>query len=578
MSRYAIELPEGHDPGQPFGTNIALSPDGTRMVYVGPGPNGEGQQLWLRRRDQLDPTPLAGTVEALSPAFSPDGSQVAFMVTNDAIKVVSLGGEPPVTVTDENVGAGGVAWGADGHLYFDGASPQSLFRVAHTGGEPDPFTSLDTTATPRELFHLYPQVLPDGNGVLFTMVHTPASSIAEYDLAVADAETGEHRVLVRGVFGRYAPSGHLLYASADGALLAVPFDAGSMELRGDPVALTQGVGIGGFGSVDLAVAGDGTLAYISGGSVSGLARAVWIDREGTVTAVDPGWEYDPGQPNLGVEISPDGSRLAVKEVTESGEDIWVKELDTGPRSRLTFDDAMDFRPRWSADGRSILFMSDRREAGHFDVWIQPADGTGSAELLLDLEESILEVQRSSDGEWYVLRLAGESGVTGIRDLVGLRSGDTATVPIAAEPYDEKAAALSPSGRWLAYESNETGSDEIYVRPFPDAAGGKWLVSTGGGINPRWAHDEEELFYVNGSRQMVAAAVQADGATFRVGERRPLFNVDERGVWAGANYAGWDVASDDERFLMVQIVNPEDEDRRLIVVENFLDELRERMRR
>ena len=564
VARYSVALPEDETLRVRFGNRVALSPDGARLVYVGPGP--AGVRLWTRSRDQLHATPVPGTDGAFSPTFSPDGSRVAFLAQPpNTIKVVALGGGPPITVKDSAVGGTGLSWGADGFLY--GMSQGQVTRVALTGGVSEPVTTVDTAQ--GETSHRWPEALPGGKGVLFTV--RAGTGMDDWNVAVVDLATGTHRVLVRGVAAKYAASGHLVYVSAQGTLLAAPFDQERLELTGEATALVEGVGVRVAGSLDLALSATGTLVYVTGSSSGGLARAVWVSRDGAVTPVDPDWLFDPGLPEVGVELSPDGTELAVKINTEAGEDIWVKQLDRGPLSRLTFHEAVDRRPRWTADGRRIMFTS--RRAGQYDLHVRRADGTGPTELLLDLEQPILEVQRAPDGEWFVLRLGGVSGVTGIRDLVGLRQGDSVTVPLAVEPYDEKGAALSPDGRWLAYESNETGRNEIYVRPFPNAADGKWQVSADGGINPRWAHSGRELFYVNGAQRMVAAAVQTS-AGFRVGERQVLFSIADRNIFAGANYAGWDVGSDDQRFLMVQIGGETAGVRNeLIVVENFFEELK-----
>ncbi|HSG09383.1 MAG TPA: protein kinase [Longimicrobiales bacterium] len=572
VSRYAVVLPEGHDIARTFGANVALSPDGSELVYVSADPGDVQDHLWLRRRDQLLPVPVVGTEGAFGPAFSPDGQRVAYLSgsSNTAVRVVSLGGEPPIEVTRQDVGGGGVTWGSDGNLYYDGQ--RGLWRVPPTGGEPTLFLEPDTAR--QETLLAWAQVLPNAKGLIVTVGHRPITDVTLYDIVAVDLATAERTTLVRGVFARYARSGHLVYTTADGTLLAVPFDQDAMKLTGSPVALAQGVGIGTFGSVDIDVADDGTLAYVTGGTTSGLARAVWVDWAGEVTVVDPDWEFDPGQPEVALEISPDGSRLAVKVDTEAGEDIWVKELDRGPLSRLTFYDGIDRRPRWSRDGTRIMYTSDRN--GDYDVWEQPADGTGVAEVTLDLAQPVLEVQRTPDGEWFILRLGGVSGVTGVRDLVAVHRGDTVTTPVAAESYDEKAVALSPSGRWVAYESTETGQNEVYVRPFPNVNGGKWQVSTGGGINPKWGKDERELFYVNGRGEMTVARVQA-GDGFRVGDRTPLFSLTDRALFSGANYAGWDVAPDGSRFLMVQLASEAEGVRHdLVIVENFFRELREKV--
>jgi Tol biopolymer transport system component len=577
VARYAVQLPPGHDINRVVGPNLTLSPDGSVMVYAGPRTDGQsGSQLWLRRRDQLDPQAIPGTEGAFSPTFSPDGTKVAFVIPGPpaAVKVASLGGEPPITVVSDGVAGSSVAWGGDGYLYYDG--PTDIVRVSATGGKPESVTVADTAK--GEAFHVWPAPLPDGKGFIFTVVYQPNSDITKYNLAVARAGSMEHTTLVRGVYPRITSDGHLIYVTADGTLLAVAFDEGKMALAGTPVALTQGVGINQFGATSIDVSADGTLAYVTGGVVNGSARVVWVTRDGTVTPVDSTWNYDPGFPEAAVALSPDNKRLAVKINTEAGEDIWVKELDRGPLSRLTFDPAADRRPRWSPDGSRILFTSDR--GGQDDLWSQPADGTGSAELLLHLSRTIAEEEQTPDGKTFVIRLGGVANSTGMRDLVAVHLGDTVTTPVAAEPYDEKAVTMSPDGRWVAYESTETGRDEVYVRPFPDANGGKWQVSTGGGINPLWSRDGREIFYVDGGGEMTAAQVETQagaGGGFRVGERKPLFNITDRQIYAQDNYRSWDAARDGKRFIMIQFAGSDDKKPHdLIVVENFFQELKEKV--
>ncbi len=574
VSRYAVGLPEGHDPDGIFGSNLALSPDGSAMVYVGPAADGKGpSQLWLRRRDQLEPTPIPGTVDAISPTFSPDGESLAFLTQNPAmVKIVSLGGAPPIVVTDVDVGGANVAWSPDGNLYYDGN--QAVRRVAATGGESMEFVPIDTTK--QEIGVGWVSALPDGKGIVFTVAYAPGTDIAKYDIVGADTESGETTTLVRGVFARYAASGDLLYVTADGTLLAAPFDERALKLTGPAVALTQGLGLGTFGAVGLSVANDGTLAYITGAAGSSLSRAVWVARDGTVTPVDSTWQFDAGVPEVAAAVSPDGARLAVKINTEAGEDIWVKHLPRGPLSRLTFDPAADRRPRWSSDGKDVEYTSER--SGQWDLWAQPADGTGTPSVLLHLSQPILEEQQTPDGEWFVLRVGGESGVTDDRDIYAVHRGDTTLVPVATQPYDEKGIALSHDGKWVAYESTETGNNEVYVRPFPGVDGGKWQVSTGGGYNPVWSFSGRELFYVDGSGQLVAAQVETSSG-FQVGERRPLFSLTDRQLYQGPNYASWDVAPDDSRFLFIQpVAGAGQGGHDLIVVENFFAELKQKLKK
>jgi Tol biopolymer transport system component len=202
-------------------------------------------------------------------------------------------------------------------------------------------------------------------------------------------------------------------------------------------------------------------------------------------------------------MSPDGKRLAVKILSDAGDDIWITELDQGPLSRLTFHGERELRPGWTPDGRSVTFVSDR--AGQQDVYVKRADGTGPAELLLDLDVPIWEASWSPDGTWLIVRVGGAAEAQ--RDILGIRPGtDSVPVQLAATEFQETAPTLSPDGRWLAYASDETGQQEVYVRPFPETEGGKWQVSTDGGRSPLWAHSGRELFYLNGAGEMVAAQV------------------------------------------------------------------------
>ncbi len=581
VARFGVILPEGHDPARLFGANVAISPDGSRIVYVGPTSEvGVSQQLWIRSRDQLEPVPLNGTDFAQNPVFSPDGSQVAFQTAAPIqIKVVSLTGAPPLTVATEDVNFNSLSWGDDGFLYVD-LSPAlggGIGRLPASGGEIERVTAIDSTTA--ESFHAWHQVLPGSRKLVATVGYSPASNSDAYRIALFDVDSGDSQIVAAGVLARYVPTGHLVYVSSDGQLLASRFDPDNAEL-GPPVVLAEGLAIGQFGSADLSVSNEGTLVYMVGSLTSALGRAVWVDRDGTVTPPDPDWEFDPGLPEAALVLSPDGTRLAAKINTDAGEDIWVKELPDGPLSRLTFDDGIDRRPRWSADGTRIFYTSDRdgETGNHYDVWSQPSDGTGVPEKVLDLEASILEARLTPDESTFVLRLGGLSGAVGVRDLVGLRVGEGETFPVAVEPYDEKGVDLSPSGRWIAYESTETGRDEVYVRPFPDAEGGKWQVSTQGGINPKWSPDEDELFFIDGNGDLVAAQVDARTA-FRVGQRRALFSMTERLLDGGPNYASWDVGPGGERFMMLQSGRGDDESRgELIVVQNFFQVLEDRLQR
>ncbi|MEK7330295.1 MAG: hypothetical protein AAB113_05785, partial [Candidatus Eisenbacteria bacterium] len=388
LSRYSIALAadQAIQPGQ--GPRIAISPDGSRFVYVGPG--DRGGRLWLRERDQLLARPLAGTDGAISPFFSPDGRRVGFYtITPMHLKVVSLGGEPPVTVADSAVDWDGGAWGPDDFLYSDADS--GLVRVRPGGGAIEQVTRLDTAR--GETAHNYPEVLPSGKGVVFTVWHRGATAEG-HDIAVVDLRTGVHRVLVRGVYARYAASGHLVYVTSDGTLLAAPFDQDRLALTGSATALTEGVNVRAFGFVDLTVSSAGTLLFLAGSATTAMSDLVWVRRDGTAEVIDSGAFGT-------VALSPDGRRLAVGIGDATGQQVWVRPLPAGPLSKLTFDGSLNFRPAWTPDGHTVSFVSSRGQ--NRDVYAQRADGRGPAQLVLDEQQPINEVEWSRDGRWLVFR-------------------------------------------------------------------------------------------------------------------------------------------------------------------------------
>ncbi len=561
VSRYSIAIPEEEALFTGIGSRVAVSPDGSRLVYLGEGE--QNTRLLVRDLDQLHATPLPGTDGAENPFFSPDGSRVGFF-TPGAWRVASLGGGPPVTIADSGTGGFGGSWGADGYLYFDGdLRGNGLVRVAEGGGPPEAVTMIDSTQ--GEVAHYWPEALPGGRGVVFSVRRGGRGNFAEWDIAVADLSTGKHTVLVRGVRARYAASGHLLFVTADATLMVVPFDETTLALTGDAVTLVEGLRVGFAGAMDLAVSATGTLFYTTGSVLGGgLAELVWVTRDGTAEEIDPGWTGNFGFPKL----SPDGMQLAVGILVNAETQIWIKELDRGPLPKLTFAGTISYRPAWTPDGRSVAFVSDR--GANSDAYVRRADGTGQAELLLDEEQPIWQVAYSPDGEWLVYRV----NAGGNRDLYAVRVGvDSAPVPLVVTQFSEAAPAVSPNGRWLAHVSNLSGRDEVYVRPFPNTNDGRWQVSTDGGREPVWAHSGRELFYKGSGNLMVVEVLP--GATFVTGARRVLFST--QGYRSGSTHQFYDVTPDDQRFVMIRNFVGE-ETGELIVVENFFEELKAKVGR
>ena len=530
---------------------LALSRDGTRLAYVG-GPRG---QLFVRPQSQLNSTAIPGTDRANAPFFSPDGEQLGF-VADTKLQIASLTGGLPITVTDSLVGQAGGSWGGDGFIYADGVITEPLIRVeAKPNGVPRRFTVFDTAA--GEIDHAHPDVLPNGNGVLFTVTFRNATRA----IAVAEIPSGKHRILLNNaIYARYAASGHLLYVTANRTLMIAPFDQGAMKITGNATALVEGMRVTGTGSVDLAVSETGTLAFTTGAETA-RQELVWVTRDGKAQSVDPDWQavnfYSP-------ELSPDGKRLAVAKGDISRADIWIKQLDRGPSLNLTLE-GRNYFPTWTPDGRSVTFSSN--VAAHLGLWTKRADGSVQAVPQFHEKRILWSSRWSPDGKWLIF--VTDAGEAGAGDILGIRPGmDTVAVPLVATKFRETEPAISPNGRWLAYASNESGQDEIYVVPFPNTNAAKWAVSTRGGTVPRWSHSGKELFYLDASRNLVAVEVSTT-PTFARGRSTALFPARGFSNDFGGQYA---VSSDGRRFLMIRSVvanAPE----RLIVVENWFEELK-----
>ena len=555
--RYTMALPIGQELSNVRGTRIAISPDGSRLAFTGPG--AEGSQLWLLNRSQLQATPIPGTDRSLVPAFSPNGQQLVFLLEgNTAMKVVGLSGAPPVTIADSGMGSDGITWNTDGYIYFDGLTAggtTGLVRIRPTGGAMNVATVVDTAAGEGD--HFWPMPLPDGRGVLFTIEYR--SNRQASNLAVLDLKTGKYHTLVQGVTARYSPTGHLVYVTASGTLMAVPFDLKTLEVEGESFALTNGVAGRPFGAIDLALSASGTLVYQTGELLSAPNDLVYVTRNGRAEPIDTSW----GGAFTTLALSPDGKQLAVSILAGSEEQVWVKQLPDGPLSKLTFEGNLNFRPAWSPDGRSIGFISPR--TGRAAFWVKRADGSSIAEqVLLGGTGAPNEAFWSRDGQWIVYRTGDP------RDLLAQRVGadsGTGTVTLLETSFEEIMPTVSPDGRWLAYASNESGRWEVYVRPFPNTQTARYQVSTNGGTEPYWAHSGRELFYVSASNMMTTVEV-IPGTTFVHGDRRELFSV--------SNYGGgprsWDVTADDAQFLMIRAGGGGGQNRELTVVENFFPEL------
>jgi eukaryotic-like serine/threonine-protein kinase len=595
VARYPTTLgASGYLDGITFRLEVALSPDGASLVFRDPltGPG----QLYIKHRDEVTAQPLAGTEGGSGPFFSPDGAWIGFFAHGQLRRIPSTGGASLKLADSVDPEFNHGAWLEDGSIFYYDLPTHSLRRLR--SGE----AASHAIASPATLGGYAPWLptpLPSARGILFTAhlttcvgpVSCRPSRVYVYD---------ERRDTVRALFDDaigawYVPTGHVVYLTSSGTLMAVPWDNAALAATGPPVPILDGIQAPGF-----VVSDEGTALYLLGPpefapGPTPNAAVVWVDRSGHVEPVDPSWQvntggtYDVADPSLGtgwgLALSPHGRRIAVTLLTDLGTDIWIKQLPIGPVSRLTLYAGEDRAPAWTPDGRAITFLSDRPipsdtmpQAQRFGLWEQATEGTGEPRLLWG-KDAPTEGFWSPDGRWIILGTIGSAGDSAGGDILALRPGvDSVARRLVATEYDEEGPALSPDSRWLAYSSNEQGENEVFVRPFPDVNGGKWQVSSGGGSAPVWAHSGRELFYVGGG-DMKAVEIHP-GPPFSAESPRVLFVIPDRvrtGSLDGVTFA---ITPDDQRFLMVRDNSWADiaGTPRVVVVENFFQELREKVKK
>jgi Tol biopolymer transport system component len=526
----AIAFPAQHpiDAGRNI-ESFAISPDGRRLAYIEDVDDGP-DRLAVRTLDSFDVSALTGTDFAANPFFSPDGEWIAYSNEASLAKVPVTGGAT-VKICDMEEATPGAAWAPDGMIVFPGGWSGGLLRVPASGGEPTPITRL--VASRDEVSHRWPQILPDGRHVLFTVKTANMEWFDDALIEVCDMEGGEAKVVIEGgTFGRYM-SGHIFYVRG-GTLFAAPFDLGRLEVTGAarPVA-ERIVTWPASGLAWYAVSATGELVYAAGGPSLRPTSLVWVDREGRESAItsEPRNYQSP-------QISPDGSRLACW-VGAANDKLWLFDLERGNLSRLTSGAGNDRGACWSPDGRTITFTSDR--AGLGDIFRIPVDGDGSLDTLLMEPPRDVSSSVSPDGAYLAfMRLDPKTG--GDIWLLSL-AGDRTPRPFIASSFDEWDARFSPDGRWLAFASDESGEAEIYVTPFPGPVS-KTQLSRGGGEAPRWARESGELFYR--TEDSVAVVSLAAGGT-RFGTPRMFCATNYPFVFDGS----YDVAPDGKSLVFAK---------------------------
>jgi Tol biopolymer transport system component len=564
ISRFDLDVPPKTELNLISRPAVTISPDGSQVVFA--AVLDGVSRLYVRRRDAVEARLLPGTEEASDPVFSPDGKWLVFF-GGSKLKKMQLDGTP-VSLADAP-DARGVDWLGDNTLVYAPSAIGPIYTIPAVGGVARAITSIDEKA--RERTHRWPVALPGGRAVLFT-VGTFASP-DNYDDSQIDAvilSSGERRrVFERAALVRLAP-GHLLFAR--GAVLsAVPFDTDKLTVAGTPVQVLQGVnGDTTTGASDFALAADGTFAYVPGDSRTGLNRPVWANRNGMTELFDlpENLYFDP-------RMSPDGSRVALtigrgarSGAGEGSDDLWVYEIARKTLTRFTFGGGDT--PVWSADGSRIYYVSQNAAGTQSTIWMRPSDGSRDPVRLATIDSRAFLHYVSPDGRSFIIDFEDHNGKG--RQIFRWFADSTAKPePLVATPSDEYAAAVSPDGRWLAYQSNESNRYEVYVRDL-QGTGARWQVSNGGGEEPHWSPNGRELYFRAESRLFVSPVERQP--TFRPGTPSLLM----QGIYNMRSDSGisFDVDPKSGRFVMIRLASSGASQARVRLVLNWLDEFRRLM--
>jgi serine/threonine protein kinase len=546
VARLTVTLP----PGDSLRENLLdfdVSPNGASFAYVSNG------QLYLRNISEPTPRVFSGTAGAQSPFFSPDGEWIGFFAGGELKKVPTSGGDPEALGSARN--PKGASWAADGTIYFAPDDNAGIWRVSSSGGDlPEPVTDLDRQA--GEISHRWPQVLPGGDAVLFTVWTGPGSSEKDVELEIFD--TGERRVVAPGgETGRYVTSGHLVYAiEGDEVLMAVPFDLERLEVEGSPTSVEDAVAVGSEGAL-YAVSESGVLAYIRAEPARNLTRLAWVGRDGTVEPFGPEGLYDLPR------LSPDGGLAAVRA--------------TGPIDRVAlYDFAREvFTPVageqsnqfavWHSNGEGILYSGTR--SGSFNIYQAALDNGGREQRLTSSDNPETPYSVSSDG-WLIFAATDPQTSSDLWALL-LDEGSDAPRKFLATHAVETAATFSPDGRSVAYVSDTSGQPEVFLRPFPE---GEPPTAVGPGHSPMWSPGGQELFYLSpNDDQLIAATIRGSGFDTVVVSSVPL--LDNWPGWAATSGFGSYDVSPDGRFLTVVRTQPSPSPNEITVVLNWSEDLK-----
>ena len=528
--RVEITTPPTTDP-----VSLALSPDGMKLVFVA---SSDGRPLlWLRSLVSGEARPLQGTDGASFPFWSPDSRSVAFF-TDERIKRLDLDGGSPRNLALAPVGAGGT-WGADGTILFPQVPDSPLFRVSADGGLALPLPVVETERGPG---HRFPQLLPDGRRFLYYV----AESRAVYAGAIDRPE--RQRLFDADAAAVFVPPGEVLFIRA-GTLFAQRFDPVGLELLGEPSVLAEGIAIDEFGVAPVSASATGSVVYRAG-AVTRERRLAWFDRSGaelrTIGGPDTATARNPS-------LSPDGRQVALSRGVAGNTDIWTLDLARDVLTRFTTETGPDISPVWSPDGDRIAYSAAARapqgSQGVFNVFHKHR-GTGETTLLVDTDLPAIAMDWSPDGRFFLFRTRPLNETTGWDIWAAPLEGDGQPFPVVRTSFEDRTAQFSPDGRWVAYETNQSGRFQIHVQPFP-GPGASTPVSTGGGVQPRWRPDGREIFYVAPDGRLMAVPVvpPASGQDIELGSPVALFLTRIDSSVQGGTLHDYSVSNDGQQFLM-----------------------------
>lgn len=532
----------------------AISPDGTRLVFSARDDKGK-ILLYLRVLASVTPDALPGTEDASYPFWSPDGQEIGFFA-GGKLKKISASGGPPQILCEATTGRGG-AWSKEGVIVFAPGPSEPLSRVSSAGGTPEPATRLDVAR--GENSHRWPFFLPDGRHFLFWA--RSSSGLQEHSIFVGLVGSLESKQLMKSeTMALYVPK--YLLSVRDQSLMVQPFNARSFEITGAATPIAEHIAINSTTNHPVFTASDnGTLVYQTGGAQLGW-RLQWFTRDGKDSGALPDLA-----PYLDPAISPDGTRVAASILTGHGTaDIWIFDLARTTKTRLTFGSGIQRYPVWTPDGKTMYYASNSR--GMFQMFSKAADGTGPELAVMEGEEALqVPLCVSPDQHYLVYMRLSPDHKTGTDIWALPLSGDRKPLPIVQTQFDDREAAISPDGKWLAYQNNETGRSEVYVTAFP-SGGAKWQVSTSGGTNPSWRRDTKELFFLDPSDSVMAVDVNPVGKIVQMGTPRALFHVPGLQTQQGP----YSVTADGKKFL-VNSGDLKEESQPLTMVQNWPSQLK-----